>query len=126
MLTFLELDKSRLDPPLPSTATGFSIRVPRGFAALMRKGDPNDPLLLQVLPTAQELHHQPGFSVNPVGDLQAQAGPGILHKYHGRALLIATGACAVHCRYCFRRHYPTAEASASPRQWDGIMRYLRE
>jgi EF-P beta-lysylation protein EpmB len=125
LLAFLELDNSQLDPGLP-LATGFSMRVPRGFAAQMRKGDPKDPLLLQVLPTAEELRKQPGFNANPVGDLQAQASPGILHKYDGRALLIATGACAVHCRYCFRRHYPYAEGSAAPRRWDNIMHYLRE
>ena len=123
LLEFLELDADRL-PSTLAKETGFELRVPRGFAAQIRKGDPADPLLLQVLPSVQELLDAPGFSADPVGDLPAQAAPGILHKYHGRVLLIATGACAVHCRYCFRRHYPYAEGSASPRQWRAILQYL--
>jgi EF-P beta-lysylation protein EpmB len=91
----------------------------------MRKGDPDDPLLLQVLPSVQELIPAPTFSPDPVGDLQAQATPGILHKYRGRALVMATGACAVHCRYCFRRHYPYTEGIAAPRRREGILDYLR-
>ncbi|RRS33300.1 MAG: hypothetical protein OI74_08285 [Gammaproteobacteria bacterium (ex Lamellibrachia satsuma)] len=104
----------------------FSMRVPRGFADLMRRGDPGDPLLRQVLPLQNESVHVQGFSRNPVGDLEAHAVTGLLHKYHGRALLITTGACAIHCRYCFRRHYPYENGSATPRQWEALLAYLRE
>jgi EF-P beta-lysylation protein EpmB len=124
LLAFLELDHRQLDPALPA-ATGFGLRVPRGFAAQMQKGDPDDPLLLQVLPSARELLEQPGFGPDPVGDLQARAVPGVLHKYRGRVLIMATGACAVHCRYCFRRHYPYAEGIASPRRWQAILDHLQ-
>jgi len=124
LLRFLELAPDSFDPALPD-ATGFAQRVPREFAARMRKGDPDDPLLLQVLPTMQERLERAGFRTDPVGDLQSQVVPGLLHKYHGRALIVATGACAVHCRYCFRRHYPYAEGVASPRQWGAILEYLR-
>ncbi len=102
----------------------FALRVPREFAALMRKGDPNDPLLLQVLPRASEMERITGFGSDPVGDHQAAQSPGLLRKYHGRILILATGACAVHCRYCFRRHYPYAGATASDSQWSGILDYL--
>ena len=122
---FLELEKKALDRARQDTQP-FGLRVPRGYAALMRKGDPRDPLLLQVLPGAMEQQQRPGFTRNPVGDLQAQARPGLLHKYHGRALVVATGACAVHCRYCFRRHFPYALGSATPRQWQAILDYLRD
>ena len=91
----------------------FAFRVTRAFAARMRKGDPADPLLRQVLPAAEELREWPGFLADPVGDLQAVAVPGLLHKYQGRALLIATGACAINCRYCFRREFPYADGHAS-------------
>ena len=87
----------------------FPIRVTAAFASRMKKGDPDDPLLLQVLPLADESQETVGYGANPVGDLQAVAIPGLLHKYHGRVLLIATGACAINCRYCFRREFPYSD-----------------
>ncbi len=111
------------DPP-PGTDP-FGLRVPRGFVERMEKGNPNDPLLRQVLPTAEELVTAPGFSPDPVGDGAATLSPGLLQKYQGRALLVVTGACASHCRYCFRRHYPYRESSASGRKWEQGLEYLR-
>jgi EF-P beta-lysylation protein EpmB len=102
---------------LPDTDTGFALRVPRGFVARMRPGDEKDPLLLQVLPQAAERLHQPGYAVDAVGDLAARSAHGVLQKYAGRALLIATGSCAVNCRYCFRRHFPYAEETAAANHW---------
>ena len=99
--------------PARAAARQFPLRVPRGFVDRMRRGDPRDPLLLQVLPLGTELDAVPGYVTDPVGDLAAKAGPGLLHKYEGRALLITTGACAVHCRYCFRRHFPYDDENAS-------------
>ena len=104
-----------------AAAQAFPLRVPRGFVARMRCGDPADPLLRQVLPLAEELHTTPGFGFDPVGDRAAQQAPGVLHKYTGRVLLTATGACAVHCRYCFRRHFPYEEANASADGWRGAL-----
>src|SRR3546814_19318185 len=75
-------------------------------------GDPHDPLLRQVLPLDEELRPVPGFSPDAVGDAAARAGHGVIHKYEGRALLVATGSCAVNGRYCFRRHFPYAEETA--------------
>ena len=98
-------------------AASFALRVPRGFAARMRPGDPHDPLLRQVLPLDEELRPAPGFDLDAVGDAAAGAGQGVLHKYAGRALLVATGSCAVNCRYCFRRHFPYAEQSAAAGGW---------
>ena len=96
-----------------SPVKGFRLLVPRGFAALMEPGNPDDPLLRQVLPLPVEDDFHPGFSVDPVGDSRAALAPGLLQKYRGRALLVSTPACAVHCRYCFRRHYPYADAALS-------------
>jgi EF-P beta-lysylation protein EpmB len=123
LLDYLHLSENDL-PQMSLAQKDFSLRVPREFAALMRSGDVNDPLLRQVLPTGQELLPLPGFIDNPVGDREAEVLPGLLHKYHGRALIIATGACAVHCRYCFRRHYPYEKGSASPKQWASILAHL--
>jgi EF-P beta-lysylation protein EpmB len=110
---------------LPDADTGFALRVPRGFVARMRAGDPHDPLLLQVLPQAAELGEVPGFRRDAVGDLASRAAHGVLHKYDGRALLIATGSCAVNCRYCFRRHFPYAEETAAANRWEGALEHLR-
>jgi EF-P beta-lysylation protein EpmB len=89
----------------------------------MRKGDPNDPLLLQVLPAAAELVDTPGFCKDPLDELNSMPVPGILHKYQGRILLTTTGACAIHCRYCFRRHYPYSQANPG-RDPDQTFEYL--
>lgn len=84
----------------------FPLRVPWSYVQRMQKCNPQDPLLLQVLPHAYEEHVASGFSKDPVGDLKSITSPGLLQKYNGRALLLATSRCAIHCRYCFRRHFP--------------------
>jgi EF-P beta-lysylation protein EpmB len=88
----------------------FALRVPRSFVARMRRGDLHDPLLRQVLPLAEELVETPGFTADPLEEHAARRAPNLLQKYAGRALLITTQACAVHCRYCFRREYPYSSA----------------
>jgi EF-P beta-lysylation protein EpmB len=98
-------------------AAGFPLRVPRAFIARMRHGDPADPLLRQVLPVLDEARVVPGFALDAVGDGAARAARGVIRKYRGRALLVATGACAVHCRYCFRRHFPYAGETAAAEGW---------
>jgi len=111
-------------PAARDAARDFPLRVPRGFVARMRRGDPADPLLRQVLPLAEECQVVEGFGPDPVGDLAAHKAPGVLHKYEGRVLLTATGACAIHCRYCFRRHFPYAEANASAERWREALEYV--
>ncbi len=105
-----------LDPSHP-----FPLRVPAGYVRRMRHGDPADPLLRQVLPLGRERIAAPGFTSDPVGDRAAIRGQGVLRKYHGRALLITTGACAIHCRYCFRRHFPYAEQHAGEDDWSAAL-----
>ncbi|MBS62849.1 EF-P beta-lysylation protein EpmB [Salinisphaera sp.] len=104
--------------------TGFPLRVPRSYVARMRPGDVNDPLLRQVLPVEAENADVPGFSMDAVGDHASALGDGVLHKYHGRALLVTTGACAVHCRYCFRRHFDYANQHAGARQGDTALAHI--
>jgi L-lysine 2,3-aminomutase len=91
----------------------FRLRVPLSFVRRMRRGDPDDPLLRQVMPMAAELTAVPDFGADPLAEREAFKAPGLLQKYRGRALLIATGACAVNCRYCFRREFPYAEQVGS-------------
>lgn len=93
-------------------AEDFALRVPRAFVARMRKGDPLDPLLRQVLPTALETAEVPGFTSDPLAE-SGFADGGVVRKYGGRSLLITTGACPVHCRYCFRRAFPYSSQLAS-------------
>lgn len=106
-------------------AAQFALRVPMGFVAKMRRGDSNDPLLRQVLPILDEDQLAEGFSLDAVGDAAAKGGTGIIHKYRGRALLITTGSCAIHCRYCFRRHFPYAGETAASQHWSEAIDYLK-
>lgn len=122
LLRFLGLSSKHWDRQ--ATAT-FPFRVPRVFATRMRPGDPDDPLLLQVLPRSQENREMPGFVTDPVGDSAAEVAPGVLHKYRGRVLLITTGACAVHCRYCFRRLFPYPDQQLTASRWQAALGYLR-
>ncbi|MCC4587167.1 EF-P beta-lysylation protein EpmB [Xanthomonas sp. NCPPB 1067] len=98
-------------------ATQFPLRVPHAFVARMRHGELDDPLLRQVLPLDAEMQPVPGYGLDAVGDAAARTASGVIQKYRGRALLIATGSCAVHCRYCFRRHFPYAEETAARDGW---------
>jgi EF-P beta-lysylation protein EpmB len=104
----------------------FPLKVPRSFVQRMRYGDPRDPLFLQVLSTSQEMLDTPGYTSDPVGEGSAIARRGIVHKYRGRVLLIVSGGCAVHCRYCFRRQFPYAENQNSRQQWHEALDYIRE
>jgi EF-P beta-lysylation protein EpmB len=123
LLRALELDPGSMAAP-EEVLRKFPLRVPRGYVARMKKGDRTDPLLLQVLPVTAEGRVVAGFSADPVGDLASVQGNGILQKYRGRALLIATGACAVHCRYCFRREFPYQESSATAGSLDAAIETL--
>lgn len=116
LLTELGLPDCLLSDALAASRL-FPLRVPRGFVSRMRRGDPDDPLLRQVLPLGAELAEMAGYVADPLAETAALRAPGLLHKYHGRALLIATGACAVHCRYCFRREFPYQEQHSSAGRW---------
>lgn len=104
----------------------FPVFVPREFAARMCPGDASDPLLLQVIPRAEEGIDVAGFNDDPVGDAQANVAPGVLHKYAARALMITTGACGVHCRYCFRRTFPYHEVGSRSQAYTPSLEYLQQ
>ncbi len=124
-IQFLQLDKALL-PAARAAARQFGLKVPREFAELITPGDPHDPLLRQVLPIGAEQLPAAGFGPDPVGDLDRAVGPGMLHKYQGRLLLIASGSCAVNCRYCFRRHYPYQEAAAYRQGWAQALEHIEQ
>ncbi|HEX7381554.1 MAG TPA: EF-P beta-lysylation protein EpmB [Nevskiaceae bacterium] len=114
-----------LDPRLPTLdyerCRKFPLRVPRGFVARMHRGDPHDPLFLQIWPAAAEAREVPGFTADAVGELGQRQPGGVIRKYYGRALVIVTGACAVNCRYCFRRHFPYGESMADNHDWQATL-----
>lgn len=102
----------------------FALRVPKSYATRIKKNDPSDPLLQQVLPTLNETKTFSGYNDNPVGDIEAIATPGVIHKYHGRVLLIATGYCAINCRYCFRKAFPYNEQYLGRKKLASALKYI--
>lgn len=115
------------DAALSSAATeSFPVRVPHAFLNRIRHEDRDDPLLRQVLPAAAEDEETAGFNEDPLGESRHQPVPGLLAKYPGRVLLVATGVCAIHCRYCFRRHFPYQESNAAKENWQPALTAIRE
>lgn len=104
----------------------FATRVPKSFVRRMQVGNPEDPLLLQVLAKVLETSHVDGFIEDPLAEKQVNIIPGLLHKYYGRVLVTVTGACAINCRYCFRRHFPYKANNPGHDGWDKIISYIRE
>ncbi len=122
------LEKLKLEQYIKNTdsQSGFRCLVTESYLDKIEVGNVDDPLLLQVLPSILENDSttQEDGLADPVGDLNAQVTQGLLHKYHGRALLINTGACAIHCRYCFRRAYPYQESSCTSKTLNDALTYL--
>ncbi|MFW1676633.1 EF-P beta-lysylation protein EpmB [Pontibacter sp. JAM-7] len=123
LLSLLHLDNALL-PAAKAASELFPLRVPMPYLARIERGNPQDPLLLQVLPLHSELITVSGYSADPLGEQDANPVPGLIHKYKGRVLLILTGACAINCRYCFRRHFPYQENRLGPQQWQNIIEYI--
>lgn len=121
----LELNNEWLEPAR-AAATLFPLRVPCGFVQRMQKGNPNDPLLLQVLPLAAELNSHPDYSEDPLQETEVNPIPGLLHKYKGRVLLNIVSACGVHCRYCFRRYFPYTENNPGSQGWGKVLHYIQQ
>lgn len=126
LLQLLQLSSEQLLSGAILASKQFQLRVPRAFVAKMQIGNPLDPLLLQVLPHHLELEEHAGFITDPLGEEQANQLLGVLHKYKSRFLLTLTGACAVHCRYCFRRHFPYQDNLPKDQDWPQIENYLQQ
>lgn len=123
LLDYLKLSSTDFDIDLQPD---FPLLVPRPFAAQMQPGDINDPLLKQVLPIQQERVDVTGFVSDPLAESSSNTEPGIIHKYHGRLLLMLASGCAVNCRYCFRRHFPYADNRIARRQWRNTLNYIKQ
>lgn len=103
----------------------FKTRVPLGFANRMQRGNPNDPLLLQVLARGEETWSPPEYHTDPLEEIAANPLAGLIHKYPGRVLLTLTGVCAINCRYCFRRHFPYEHNNPGRQGWQSALDYIR-
>lgn len=103
----------------------FPLRVPRPFIARMQPNNPEDPLLLQVLPVAAELTQVEGYGPDPLDEAAHNPIAGIVHKYANRLLLVISPTCAINCRYCFRRHFPYQENRQNKEQWQTALDYIR-
>ena len=124
LLQHAGLDDTNMNLPEASIKE-FPVRVPDGFIKKVQKACPDDPLLRQVLPLPEEDRAVAGFSHDPLQETGQLPVPGILRKYHGRALLLTTGACAIHCRYCFRRHFPYKENNPAQDNWQAALDVIR-
>jgi EF-P beta-lysylation protein EpmB len=126
LLAMLELDPAKVGFS-PQACADFALKVPLAFARRMETGNPEDPLLLQILASQLELQQTPGYHQDPVGETgETIPHKGIIHKYKGRALLIVSGNCAINCRYCFRRHFPYSDNQNSRQQWRTALQYIRD
>ncbi|MFJ1269733.1 EF-P beta-lysylation protein EpmB [Legionella lytica] len=121
LLTYLELP---LSAGCLSAEEQFASRIPMAFAQRMQKGNPQDPLLLQVLATSQEMISPMEYGVDPLQERESNPLRGLIHKYHGRVLLTLTGVCAVNCRFCFRRHFPYQENNPGRQGFKDICEYI--
>ncbi len=119
LFDYLNLPSEHL-PAAKQAHNDFPLCVPYEFASKMEKGNIDDPLLKQVLPIGSELVHNEGFTMDAVGDTHATSTPGLIQKYRRRALIISTSSCAIHCRFCFRRHFPYQKNSLNNKQINHI------
>jgi EF-P beta-lysylation protein EpmB len=125
LLEILELDSKFLAPAQKASQL-FGLRVPKSFINRMEKRNPNDPLLLQVLPLHAEMKEKPGFISDPLQENKFNPLPGLLHKYSNRVLITLVGSCGINCRYCFRREFPYDKNNPGKKSWDNIFHYISE
>jgi EF-P beta-lysylation protein EpmB len=117
LLAMLDLDSGQVDASADA-CRDFTLKVPMAFVRRMEAGNPEDPLLRQVLASRRELEDTVGYGPDPLAETgEASPRRGIIHKYRGRSLLIVSGGCAINCRYCFRRHFPYGDNQNSRQQW---------
>lgn len=129
LFRYLEIPPARAEQLLEHAdraSLDFALRIPRPWLDRIEKGNLNDPLLRQVLPLGDELQAVPGYITDPLAEMDSNPHDGLIHKYQGRVLIILTSACAINCRYCFRRHFPYQDNRLGPDQWQQILTYLQQ
>ncbi|NOX08369.1 MAG: EF-P beta-lysylation protein EpmB [Gammaproteobacteria bacterium] len=124
LLELTELSGNSHCAPIMDTLD-FPLRASHAYIRRIEKGNPDDPLLRQILPTLDETIIHPDYQTDPLSEQEQMPVPGLLHKYHGRVLLTLTGACAIHCRYCFRRHFPYNKTNPATDNWAEALNYIQ-
>ena len=123
LLNLLDLD-NRLLPAALRASSDFALRVPQSYVARMERGNPEDPLLKQILPIGQECENVEGYDLDPLAEQSQNPCNGVIHKYDGRLLLVTSSVCAVNCRFCFRRHYPYSDNQLAGENWQQALDYI--
>ncbi len=108
---FLELDDKARAQILEKSP--FPLNLPLRLAAKIAKNTLDDPILRQFVPLQEEEQGAEGYNNDPVQEASFRKSSKLLHKYPARALLVTTSACAMHCRFCFRRHFDYDVSSKS-------------
>ncbi|MGB1271117.1 MAG: EF-P beta-lysylation protein EpmB [Endozoicomonas sp.] len=124
LLDILQLNRKLLPPALKANQA-FALKVPHSFVARMEPRNPKDPLLKQVLPIGEECIDVEGYGIDPLAEQSQNPTDGVIHKYHGRLLLIVSGTCAINCRFCFRRHFPYQDNLLGGESWQKALEYIR-
>ncbi|HFB65783.1 MAG TPA: EF-P beta-lysylation protein EpmB [Aeromonadales bacterium] len=128
LLDYLELENSSIYAEIDASEL-FPTVVPLTFANKIKKTTPDDPLLLQVLASEREFIQAEGFVEDPLSEQTPQQNSSLhplLHKYESRVLIVLTAACAINCRYCFRRHFPYRDYIPGQKGIDNIIHYLHK
>ena len=120
LASFLQIKESHL-----CKNAQFPLNLPMRLAKKMKKGDLQDPLFLQFAPLALEDKHSKLFVIDPTGDKPAQKCDRLIHKYQARALLLVTPACAMNCRYCFRRHFDYSPTKSDSLITDSVTKSIQ-
>jgi lysine 2,3-aminomutase len=113
---------------LEKVAARYAVAVTADIAALIDRGDPDDPIARQFIPSAEELTTQPGENADPIGDHAFSPVSGIVHRYPDRVLFKLVHVCAVYCRFCFRREMvgPGKATALSPDAYRSALDYIRD
>ena len=120
----LNLDRSLL-PDAQTSHQLFPIRTTESYLSRIQPGDIDDPLLKQILPIGAEKDKSEGYSLDPLQEQKSNPLPGLIHKYQGRVLLVASPQCAINCRYCFRRHFNYSDNTISRKDWQNTFEYIK-
>jgi len=125
LFSLLSIDIKTVPADVLAAKRQFALRVPTPFISRMENGNLQDPLLRQILCDQKEMNIVDGYSADPLNE-QNNAIPGLLHKYHNRALLITKTNCAINCRYCFRRHFPYQQNQGSKLNLTKALDYIAQ
>ena len=129
LLEYLDFEKKTIETLLGGSLKAskeFSLKVPYAYIKRIKKGDLDDPLLKQIMPSKQELYAAPGYTEDPLSEIETNLMPGLVHKYEGRVLLIVSSNCAINCRYCFRRSFPYEDNRPGKNQWKNAINYIEQ